>query len=173
MLGAVLFGVYRAVVERAGRDSWISFILAGLLVQLASLIIIALNRRFPGHTFVEYAQLIVGKWPGRFLGLLLTAYFLFTASVSLRLLGEMVVTWILPETPLLIILGLSLLVVLYMVYNGILVLGRYCTAVMVAIIPLIILMFMPASKWMINNILPIGQSGFIGILSGIIPALYA
>ena len=61
MLGAVLFGVYRAVVERAGRDSWISFILAGLLVQLASLIIIALRGTFIlGVTQGKAEDIIIG-----------------------------------------------------------------------------------------------------------------
>jgi spore germination protein len=167
MLGGFLLGIYRIVIGKAGRDAWISIILGGLLALLSSLVSIFLCRRFPGYTFVEYAQFIVGKWMGRFLGMLLIIYFIFLAGIFLRFMGELVVSWILPETPLLIILTLSLTVIPYMVRKGILVLGRYCTIITVASMSILIIMLFPASDWMISNILPLGQEGVRGILSGI------
>jgi len=173
MLGGFLLGIYRTVVGKSGRDAWISMILGGLFAWLGCLVSISLCRRFPGYSFVEYAQFIVGKWIGRFLGLLLVIYFLFLAGIFLRFMGELVVTWILPETPLPIILFLSLLIILYMVRNGLLVLGRYCTIITMTSMSILVAMPFPATEWMISNLLPIGREGVMGILAGVPSSIFA
>ncbi len=173
MLGGFLLGIYRIVVGKSGRDAWISIILGGLFALLGSLVSIFLCKRFPGYTFVEYAQFIVGKWMGRFLGMLLILYFLFLTGVFLRFMGELVISWILPETPLIIVLFLSLSIILYMVRNGLLVLGRYCTIITMSSMPILIIMLFPASEWMISNILPVGREGVMGILSGVPSSIFA
>jgi hypothetical protein len=53
-LGAVSTGgVYVQVAHKAGRDGWISFILALGVVFIAIFIIINLNKRFCGYTIIE------------------------------------------------------------------------------------------------------------------------
>ena len=77
ILAAGILTLPRTSVEKVKTpDVWITVILGGMIAMLVALIIVKLNQRFPGKTFYQYNQEIVGKWMGGFFSLLVIGYFL-------------------------------------------------------------------------------------------------
>ncbi|HHU63596.1 MAG TPA: endospore germination permease [Clostridiales bacterium] len=173
-LGAVSTGgVYVQVAQKAGRDGWISFILALGIIFFAIFIIVNLNKRFCGYTIIEYGEFILGKWGGKVLGSLLVLYFLLQTAAIVRFTSEMVITWMLNNTPHYMIMALIVFLAVYIARNGLLVVSRFCILVSMLVLALPILTFFPIKDWKLHNILPVGDSGFTGITSGVFWALFA
>jgi spore germination protein KB len=173
ILAAALLGVYRAIMEESGRDAWISLILGAVVIAIAIVIIYNLNKHYPELTIIEYTQLILGKWGGRIVGLAFVLYLLFVSGMLLRFFGELVNTWILRETPLMVILGTTLILTVYLASKGLTTLGRYCIIITILMFWVEIFLFFLAPQWEIKNLLPIGKAGSKSILSGILPSIFA
>lgn len=69
-------------------DVWITVIVGGLIAMVAGVIIVKLSQQFPGKTFYQYSQEIVGKWVGALFSLLIIGYFVMLSSFEVRVLGE-------------------------------------------------------------------------------------
>ena len=84
ILGVGILTLPRAAAEKVKTpDIWLSIIIGGLIAMLAGLIIVKLSQKFPGMTFYEYSQRIVGKWIGCILNLIVIGYFIAMSSVML------------------------------------------------------------------------------------------
>ena len=73
------------------------------------LLLTKLGLRFPRHSLMEYSNMILGAILGRLLSLLFLVYWFLLTAILVRTFGEMVITAILPNTPLEIIIGIMLL----------------------------------------------------------------
>jgi len=58
------------VTLHAGQDGWLSVIVGGTPGVLVVLIVTFLGLRYPEMTPIEYSQIILGKWPGKIIGLI-------------------------------------------------------------------------------------------------------
>lgn len=126
MTGHVL--LVPAILALAGRDGWLSVMLAvpgGLMIAIC---LWQLERTFPGKTLVELCPQVTGYWPGRIISLLYIWYFLFVTALTLRALMDFMVTVFMPETPLLMIGIFFVLLCAYVVKAGIEVLARTWSA---------------------------------------------
>ncbi|MCI0768606.1 GerAB/ArcD/ProY family transporter, partial [Bacillus sp. TL12] len=81
ILGTGILTLPRASVEKVKTpDVWISVILGGIIAMVTGVIMVKLSQQFPGKTFYQYSQEIVGKWIGRLFSLLVVCYFLATSG---------------------------------------------------------------------------------------------
>ena len=114
-----VFSIASDAAEAAGNDGWIVVALAGLINIIAVFIIVRLNSKFPGKTFAEYSQIIVGKVPGKVLTALFALYLLMVIAYITRAFTEVVKMFLLFRTPTEIIMLSLILVCTYIVRGGV------------------------------------------------------
>jgi len=108
----------------AKQDLWISPILASLIGFFTVFIIFQLNKNFPEKTFIEYCTDIIGKIPGKVLGIFYLIYYLHQTGIIIQEYGQFVVGNFLHQTPLVVVLASMVLVCASAVYGGLEVIGR-------------------------------------------------
>ncbi|WP_261305015.1 GerAB/ArcD/ProY family transporter [Paenibacillus andongensis] len=139
VVSTIILSVPGTMVALAKQNAWLSVFPAMLTGVLSIWLMTTLADRYPGLTIVQYSSKIVGKWPGKLLGLYYTYYLFFYNSVNLQQHAQFMNTVLMPTTPpLIIILGLALLSSLA-VFTGIEVIGR-CNELLT---PLIIIFLIP------------------------------
>jgi spore germination protein KB len=72
------------VTVHAGQDGWLSVMLGGAVGVIVVLIVTFLGLRYPGMTLIEYSEIILGKWPGKIIGLIFIFFYLHLTSVIIR-----------------------------------------------------------------------------------------
>src|SRR5690606_21941811 len=73
--------------------------LLGMIIAMIGLILLTtLGQRFPSQTIVQYSELIIGKWPARFMSVLVIIFFAILTSLAAREFGEVVITAVLTQT---------------------------------------------------------------------------
>lgn len=102
----------------SNQDIWIIEILSILYTALLCAPLLILSKKFTTHTLIEYLQIIIGKWIGKFLGILYVAFFLFIAILDLALFDNIIKPINFPETPDYAILLLALITCTYGVNKG-------------------------------------------------------
>lgn len=108
----------------AGQDALIVFLIGwigGFLLLGVYVFISTLN---PGKTFIDILKDCFGKWVGSIVGLLYIWYFIHISSLVLRSSGEYMVTVNYPETPLLFVVTVYMIMLGYAVKKGLEVIGR-------------------------------------------------
>lgn len=118
----------------AKKDAWFAIFL-GLCGGIVLFFIYSfLYRQYPNLPFTGYAKKIAGKYLGWMIGLIYVIYFLYAAARDLRDFGDLLRTSTLPRTPILAIGVLFVLVICYVVFLGIEVIGRTAEVFVVILI---------------------------------------
>ncbi|MED3562956.1 GerAB/ArcD/ProY family transporter, partial [Bacillus xiapuensis] len=120
MGSSILFGLGGG----AKQDAWIAILFGltgGLLVFF---VYYRLFLFYPDLVLTSYLQKIVGKWPGKTIGLLYISYFIYLAARVLRDFGELLITTIYTTTPLFVINTLLVLTIIYGIHKGLEVIAR-------------------------------------------------
>ncbi|TDX51758.1 GerAB/ArcD/ProY family transporter [Orenia marismortui] len=158
VLGVGILTLPRAAVSFTDQGGIISVILAVLIFLINLLIIIKLGLRFPDKTIFEYLQIILGNIIGRVIGLCIIIYWLFSSAFVVRIFSELIVTAILPKTPLEVIMIIMLLLVTYLSYKDIQVLGRINELyVFIVFIPVLILVTLSFKRGNVVHLFPLFQ----------------
>lgn len=108
----------------AGKDDWLA-ILLGMSGGIGLFFIYyAVYRQYPDMPLTSYIRKVFGKYLGWIIGLLYCICFLYIAARNVRDFGDLLSSSTLTETPLLVIHTSFVLVICYVLYHGIEVLGR-------------------------------------------------
>jgi spore germination protein KB len=108
----------------AGKDDWLSILLGMSGGILLFFIYYAVYRQYPDLPLTSYIRKVFGKYLGWIIGLLYCMSFLYIAARNVRDFGDLLSSSTLTETPLLVIHVSFVLVICYVLYHGIEVLGR-------------------------------------------------
>ncbi|WP_286883562.1 GerAB/ArcD/ProY family transporter [Aneurinibacillus sp. UBA3580] len=150
IVGTGFITLPRGVIEKAREDAWLTVILA-LGIALVSLwLILRVASIFPKDTAITYNVKLFGRTFGLLLNLFLAVYFLFFTITGVRTMAEVVKTEMLPFTPLGIIIGSMLLVLLYCSWDGLMPVVRINESGIPTSIFMIIFFFSlayPAADW--------------------------
>jgi spore germination protein KB len=112
------------VTKNAGQDGWISVLLAGLVGVIVVLVVTAVGLKYPELTLIEYSEIILGKWPGKIVGLIFIVFYLHITSVMIREVSSTVSRQILPASSLEVIAIILFIICAYTVKNGLEVITR-------------------------------------------------
>ncbi|OLO24363.1 hypothetical protein BTA37_30710 [Priestia megaterium] len=118
----------------AGKDAWLSILLAMCGGIVLFFIYYFLFRQYPNLLLTGYIREIFGKYIGWIVGLLYCLYFLYVCGRNVRELGDLLVSSTLSETPLLAINLSLVLVMCYVIHLGVEVVGRTAEVFMVILI---------------------------------------
>lgn len=148
------------------QDGWIAMLLATLATILVVLWIVWLGLSFPRKTIVEYSEILLGKVMGKLLSLALIFYFFGKAVVTARAVGEAYATAIMPETPIVVIMGIMVFLGANAAYGGLEVMGRMAESVFWIVLAVVVLvLILPANAMRPENLRPV-LSGGLGAVAG-------
>ncbi|MBG9944106.1 endospore germination permease [Brevibacillus formosus] len=156
MIGVGLLTIPRSSTVLLHQMGWLGLLTGVLVVFVAVASIVYLGNQFSGLTCVEFMPQIFGAVPGGVCVFLFILYQLFNAGMVARLFGEVIVTSVLPNTPLEVIVVTLLLLVIFLCCHEIETLAR----VNELLIPFLLLpsVLIPLvsflnAEW--NNLLPV------------------
>ncbi|SFS86247.1 endospore germination permease [Paenibacillus sp. BC26] len=150
----------------AGRDGWISVILAGGVIQLLLLCYIALCARFPEKNIFEFAPLLLGKWIGSLVTFAYVVYFAMTSTLIILLEMVFVELWILPFSNPWLVIIVNGVILLYFAKESAKIIARYHTLISFILILMLALLCFGHDNFDYRYLLPIGDSGWSAVLLG-------
>ncbi|MED3727700.1 GerAB/ArcD/ProY family transporter [Priestia filamentosa] len=133
-----IFEMGTAVVTSYGinakKDVWLAILLGMFVGVVFFFVYYFLFRQYPNLPLTGHTRKIFGKYLGWIIGLLYVLYFLYNAADNIRSFGDLLLSSILPQTPLLAIIILFVLTMCYVLYLGIEVVGRTAEVFIVILI---------------------------------------
>ncbi|GBK60103.1 MAG: endospore germination permease [Paenibacillus macerans] len=110
--------------QYAQNDLWLTCLPAALIGLIAVYTVTRLHELFPGQTVVQYSGRILGKIPGKIIGLVYITYNLHASGGVTRQYAEFVTGNFLFKTPLMIVMGSLILLSAIAVRGGVEMLAR-------------------------------------------------
>lgn len=155
----------------AGHDGWLSLLIVATIPGLMTAEICSkLAMRFPEKTIIQYSEEILGKYFGKFLGLLFIFYIVLINSIIIKEGSSFITSAFLARTPPVVISGALMLLAVYMVRDGIEVISRVNEITIILFFIIFILIFaLISSEMNLNNLLPINDKGIKAIILGGLP----
>ncbi len=158
----------------AKRDAWMVVIAGffiGVLVISAYYFLLSLQ---PGKNLFEIMEVCFSRPVAIVMSLVYICYFLYIACRVIRDFGELISAAILPLTPIEVTIVLPVLVIGYILYMGIEVLGRTSeifTPYTFAFMLLLFLFLYGSGNIELVNLKPVAAMGFMPIIKAIIPSI--
>jgi spore germination protein KB len=154
------------------QDAWI-FIIVGMLSGTILLgIYIPLSAFYPNDTLVQMTPKIIGKllsYPIIFLYIL---HFTYSAARACRELGDLIASTMLTDTPLIVVIGSFMLLMIYCLRGGVETffrMGEVVFPVYVFALILIWILLISVKGFDVNNLTPILANGVKSVLKEAIP----
>ena len=117
MASRIFLGLPRLMAIIGGTASWLVITIAAAGGLLGYLVIDALLARFPGLDLIQIARRLIGGF-APLLGLVFFLFFLAVTALVTRQFAETFVVGILPRTPIGVIGGLLLVLLVFASYLG-------------------------------------------------------
>src|SRR4030095_9230925 len=124
ILGTGFLALPTITAKYAQNDLWLTGIFASVTGFLTVYIITRLHSLYPGQTFIQYIEHIVGKFLGKTIGFVYFLYIVFFAGSLTRHYAEFVVGSFLFKTPMLLITTSMVLLTATAVRGGLEVIAR-------------------------------------------------
>jgi len=151
----------------AGRDLWLSPVVASLAGFLLVLIGYRLNKLYPNQSIMQYSISIAGRIPGKALGLVYLLFYWLLGGAVVRQYGEFIAGNFFFKTPMIVIMGVTVFACALAVRGGVEVLGRCSQSfimLLVAMIAAVTALLIPEMKP--GHMLPVMENGFFPVLKG-------
>ncbi len=146
------------LARSAGSDGIIAFIAAIGVVLVATTLFVGLVMRFPDKSFAEFSPQLIGSVPGYVLNFSLGLYFLYANAMVLRIFGDTVKVFLLPRTPLEVIMITMLVATATLARNGLKPIARSCQIILfIFFLPFLLLPFF-AGIFDFGEFLPLFQA---------------
>ncbi|SMG21445.1 GerAB/ArcD/ProY family transporter [Paenibacillus aquistagni] len=166
-IGVGLLGLTNQVHEDAKGDSWISVIVAGLLVQVFISIMWMLSKRFENQTIYDYLPKVLGRYIGTIIHFCYVVYFMLVASFIVIQFSKTVQNWVLIDTPRWIVMGMMCCVCFYLVKENLRTIARFFVLVFFCNIAVIVIAAYAYIHVNFLYLLPVGQEGIWNITKGV------
>lgn len=169
VIGVGVFNLVHTVAKFGGNDGWIIMMILGIVHIFLAFLMVKLSCRFPGKTFPEYIQIILGVFLGKLLVFLIICYILVNLAYEVREFTEVAKMFLLPRTPTEVIIFTLILVCVYVVRGGVESVARIAEiAFPILFIPFFLVLIPGLPTLDLTNLLPFG-SDLITKFSRMIP----
>jgi spore germination protein KB len=133
ILATGLLLVPAITAKTAKQDLWLSPIWASFVGFIIVFIAYRLHKLYPNETIFEYSEQILGKIPGKILGVVFVFFYFHITGIIVREYGEFVSVTFLHHTPMVVVFAVMVLVSSMAVYGGLEVIGR-CSEMIVPVL---------------------------------------
>ena len=149
-----------SMAREIGNDMWVATFLSILQGLVIMFITIKVLKRTPEHNVMQQSAMLMGKWAGKFVALLL---FLFLTAAYGAVLATFVYhlnDYFLPDAPILVFVLIALLVGIYATFFRIGVIGRMALIGVLSLFLLNILILMGSISYFdIRELMPVLETG--------------
>ncbi|HDR7793761.1 TPA: endospore germination permease [Bacillus luti] len=163
-VGFGLLTLPREVAQGANTDGWISIIIGCVITTLVSLCIVQIMAKHPGHTLLDVLTRYLGKWLGKSIMLLWILYAVLAAVSLIFSLLYIVHIWMLPRTPMFLIMLLLSIPMIMLACKGVLIISRYAVFTVFFTIWMPLLLFIPLKDGHWVYLLPLLKEGWMPVL---------
>lgn len=161
------------VFGKARTDSWIAVLLTGVVVQCIIFLFGYIMKHYPEHSARMLFEALFGKFIANILLFIYAVYFLALCSLLLARYAILLSTWMMPLTPKWIVIFLMVCIVIYGVTTGLQVMSRFFLLASVIFAIYFLFACYALKDASFTFVLPVGSTGFKGIVAGIMPAYEA
>lgn len=171
IIGTAIMLVPPAVASEARQDAWLSMLLGMLFSVLIAIFLISLQKQFPKKSLVEYSGLVLGFPIGRVMSGIFLLFSLQLSIFILRNIGDFVHELILPQTPLVIIHAIIMVIAVYAVRNGIEVFTRVIVFLLLpSLLFFLVISILTLPYAEFGRLLPFLEKGYKPVIRGLITA---
>ncbi len=172
VLSTIVLFLPSLVAAEARQDGWLSIIVGVAGGYIVAAVALALGKRFPNQSIIEYSEVILGKFIGKIVNLTMILFLIQTTSSIVREFGEFLVLAAMPSTPITVFIVVILLLAVYASTGGLEVIARINEVFFPATIVVISSIFILAAKdFEPGNLLPVLENGPVPVLQGASPTL--
>ncbi|MGG6312730.1 GerAB/ArcD/ProY family transporter [Paenibacillus macerans] len=161
------------LASEAKHDAWISVGIAMLLgMAMLLLVTMPIQAKAPHSDLIEILNRYFGKYLGFAVGLAFIGYFIYKSVRNVREFGDLVILYMLPGTPLDVVMIVLLLVGAYAIYHGIEVFFRVGQLVLPWLLLIYILLFsllFVSGLVDFKRLLPLLERGWMPVWNAAIP----
>lgn len=152
--------------QYAENDLWLPPLIASLVGFLTIYLATRLHELYPKQTVIQYSEHILGKIPGKIVGVVYFCFLVQITGVITREYADFVSGNFLFKTPILLIIATILLLAGIAVRGGVEMLARSAVIFTpIFILPFFILLFL-IPDLDVKNIFPVLEHGFIPLIKG-------
>lgn len=142
VLGIGILSLPASLTKAAENDGWILCIISGALCIFFAYLMCYVGKKYSQYGLVGTLRKLFGKIVGTILALPLLIYFIFFASIEVRLFAETAKLYLLPSTPLEFIIVPLILLMTVLARNGVETIARFFETIMPFIFFLIFILIM-------------------------------
>jgi spore germination protein KB len=154
-----------SIAREVGGDMWISTLLSFIQGCIMMAFTILVIRRTPDYNIFEQGDLLLGKWFGKIIGVIVFIFFMGAAGVVFTTIVYHLKDYFLPEAPTIIFIAAGLIIGVFALYHGIEVIGRMALIGVFSILLLNILIIIGSLKQFdIRELLPVFRFGLVSDL---------
>jgi spore germination protein len=159
----------RSITEKVKTpDGWISVIISGIIIMIMSVVILKLCQRYPDYTFFQFNKIILGKWIGFILSIIIIIYYITLSAYEVRTMSETIRLFMLQGTPTWAIMMPFLWIGLYLVLGGINPMARLLELIFpITFLFFLLVMFLGIELFEIDNLRPVLGMGIKPVLKGL------
>jgi spore germination protein len=165
IIGVNVLTLPRMAAQNIHVDGVFATFAFGVLSVFFAISIAVLSKRFPNQTVIEYSQDILGEPFGKLYGVFIAFYTCIVSGITLRSFSDALKTLILPRTPLEVIMVSMLIVVVYLIGNGISSIAKIAESFFpVILLALSLLMFLNLGNFDLEEFRPMFSKGLLPIV---------
>lgn len=157
----------------AKRDAWIAIIIAMVCgLMLLAFVTLPIQRQEPNHNLIEILHMYFGKVLGTGIAAVYVIYFIYSSIRNVREFGDLMGSYLLPETPLSMIMLMLMLVSSYAVFKGVEVFFRVAEFLLPLIAMIYILLFsliLMVGLIHFDRLLPVLEEGIRPVIAAALP----
>lgn len=125
-----MFIVGTSIISGVAKDSkdsaWIAIIVGAIISLPIYMILASLLKAYRNKNIYEICEIVLGRWLGKGIGLLLIFNGIYLSAILIRKVSEFMSISGLTDTPLMLIVLLVISVSIYMMKKGVGIFGKWC-----------------------------------------------
>ena len=174
MLASAVLFVPNFTADKVAQDAWLVLLLGALFGLIPLFIVYRLGLHHPEKTLFQYAETVLGKWPGKLLTLTYVWSYLRLTAVIIREFSEFLITSFMPNTPLSVFVISLAFMAVWAVLAGLEVIARMNEFIILLVgTALVIVMLLSLSNWDLHLLLPPFQANPLTLLkTAVIPDVW-
>lgn len=166
-IGTTILIVPAGLATEAKQDAWIPAILGVGLGLLVIFLYNALGGLFPQMTLVEYCRKVLGKWTGTTVALSFVYFSFIGASTLIWIMGNFLVTQIMPDSPVIILHSFFVIIVIMGIRLGLEPIARSAEIFLPwVVLFFLLLVLLPIPDINLENLKPMFQSETKPVIKG-------
>ena len=148
------------VARFVGTASWYMTLISALVAVLGFTVVFLLLKRFPGKSLEGAFEASLGRTSGFIFSVITSCYLLFVAAMQLRESSEVMKIYVLLESPLSYIVGLTAFAIIVMSFLGLETIARVCKLVVfILLVSFIVVILLASQNFEFHRMAPIFGHG--------------